>query len=1012
MNRRTSALTGRWLLLFGLGLLAALLGVLQPRAASAAGCVVNNTNDSGAGSLREKLADSSCSAITFQAGVTGTIALDSDLPPVTRTVNVTGPGAASLIVDRRDTSWGYVFPVAPSGNLTLRGLTVTGASQGVRLDGGGAVTLESSNVSGNDDGVFVRYSGTVTVNNSTFSNNRQSAISIRYNPGPIATVSNSTFSGNYTGLYAAGGSATVTSSTFSNGSQSVVLSGGNATLTNTLLATGGGNANCFVGFGSSLTNSGRNLADDATCFADGANGSRVVAVGQTGVAPLGSYGGPTQTQALLPGSPAIDAGNPAVCAAAPVSGIDQRGIDRTQGTACDIGAFESRGFDLAYTSGNNQSAPITTAFAGPLVATVSSAHGEPVAGGTVTFTGPGGGAGIAPSPLTATIAADGRASAGTTANATVGGPYTVTASAAGAAPNVTFSLTNTRVPTRLVADDANGTYSGTTTLRATLTATSGGTGVGGKTILFTLNGTQVCDNATGGYPAACPTTNGDGVAQLAGVSLGTLGATTHPAIVGASFAGDATHTASGDTADLAVGKATASITLDTPTLSQTYNGTPRAVTATTVPAGLGYSVTYDGGSTAPTGAGTYAVAATIIDPNYAGTATGSLVVAQAPSTTAVNAPDASYTGSPHAGASATATGAGGLNQPVTPLTFAGRNGTTYGPSTTPPTNAGDYTASASFAGDANHASSAGSADFTIRKASQGIAFLPNPLPNRAYGDAPFVVAATASSGQPVTFAAGPPNVCTVNAATVTIVGVGTCTVTASQAGNGNYQAAPDVPRAFQVAQATTTLAGVRGEATYGDATATLRATLTRGGPGGPPLSGQLVTFTLHGVTVGGAATDAQGVAILAAVPLPRGTAAGTARNAICASFAGDSATTPAGPTCGPLVVARRILWLKPADRSVGLRQPNPPTTPPANCLASATATRACWLELANGSTFVNGDDWGDLNLAQLRFTYNRNPPSTNASERVGTTYRITAFGVTNQNYDIRYLPGTLTVVAP
>ncbi|MFN8537371.1 MAG: MBG domain-containing protein [Thermomicrobiales bacterium] len=38
-------------------------------------------------------------------------------------------------------------------------------------------------------------------------------------------------------------------------------------------------------------------------------------------------------------------------------------------------------------------------------------------------------------------------------------------------------------------------------------------------------------------------------------------------------------------------------------------------------------------------------------------------------------------------------------------------------------------------------------------------------------------------------------------------------------------------------------------------------------------------------------------------------------------------------------------------------------------------------------------------------------PSTNATEKVGSTYRITAFGITNTNYDIRYDPGTLTVTA-
>jgi len=55
---------------------------------------------------------------------------------------------------------------------------------------------------------------------------------------------------------------------------------------------------------------------------------------------LANNGGPTKTHALLPGSPAIDAGNDSICAADPINGLDQRGVARPQGPACDIGAYE------------------------------------------------------------------------------------------------------------------------------------------------------------------------------------------------------------------------------------------------------------------------------------------------------------------------------------------------------------------------------------------------------------------------------------------------------------------------------------------------------------------------------------------------------------------------------------------------------------------------------------------------------------------------------------------------
>jgi hypothetical protein len=76
-----------------------------------------------------------------------------------------------------------------------------------------------------------------------------------------------------------------------------------------------------------------------------------------------------------------------------------------------------------------------------------------------------------------------------------------------------------------------------------------------------------------------------------------------------------------------VTKAIATVTLGS--LNQTYTGSPLSVTATTVPAGLTVNFTYNGSATPPTAAGTYAIVGTVNDPNYQGTATGTLTIAQA-----------------------------------------------------------------------------------------------------------------------------------------------------------------------------------------------------------------------------------------------------------------------------------------------------------------------------------------------------------------------------------------------
>src|SRR5262249_26869582 len=144
--------------------------------------------------------------------------------------------------------------------------------------------------------------------------------------------------------------------------------------------------------------------------------------------PLADHGGPTFTHALLPGSPALDAG-------VAVAGLttDQRGVARPQGAGPDIGAFESRGFALAVVQGSGQVHPPGAPSPRALPGAVSSRFGEPVAGGRVRFSAPAGGPSATLSASVVPIGDDGRASVAATANGAAGA-YAVTAAAAGAAP--------------------------------------------------------------------------------------------------------------------------------------------------------------------------------------------------------------------------------------------------------------------------------------------------------------------------------------------------------------------------------------------------------------------------------------------------------------------------------------------------------------------------------------------------------------------------------------------------
>ena len=92
----------------------------------------------------------------------------------------------------------------------------------------------------------------------------------------------------------------------------------------------------------------------------------------------------------------------------------------------------------------------------------------------------------------------------------------------------------------------------------------------------------------------------------------------------------------------------------------------------------------------------------------------------------------------------------------------------------------------------------------ITKASQTITF--GALANKQVGDAPFALSATSNSGLTVSYTSSNTGVATVAGNTVTIVGVGSTTITASQAGDSNYNAATSVTQSLTVTPGPTTLA--------------------------------------------------------------------------------------------------------------------------------------------------------------------------------------------------------------
>jgi hypothetical protein len=144
----------------------------------------------------------------------------------------------------------------------------------------------------------------------------------------------------------------------------------------------------------------------------------------------------------------------------------------------------------------------------------------------------------------------------------------------------------------------------------------------------------------------------------------------------------------------------------------------------------------------------------------------------------------------------TATAGSGL-----PVSFAADGDCTISAGTVHILEAGHCSITASQAGDDDYNPAADVAQsFTIKKADQTIAFA--ALPNHTFGDADFTVAATSSSGLPVAFALGSGTACTLAGKTVHIAASGTCSIVASQTGNGNYNAAPPVTQSLTIVNST------------------------------------------------------------------------------------------------------------------------------------------------------------------------------------------------------------------
>jgi hypothetical protein len=285
--------------------------------------------------------------ITF--GCSGVITLSQTLD-ISQDLTLDGSGQSVTL----DGGHAVRVLLAQSGvHFTLNDLTIADGyfnsafnnTGGGLANNGGTVTISNSAFTNNTGGGLVNNGGTVTISNSAITGNSQV-----FDGGGVTnlddgtmTITNTTISGNSSydgaGLYNSGGGLVTIHNSTITGNSAVYVGGGIASfspvaVTNSIVADnagGWGAADCYL----HPIDDGYNLESGSDCgfFADGdmLNTDPMLASGPA------DNGGPTQTIALLAGSPAIDHIPAANCPA-----TDQRGVARPDnGEAyCDIGAYE------------------------------------------------------------------------------------------------------------------------------------------------------------------------------------------------------------------------------------------------------------------------------------------------------------------------------------------------------------------------------------------------------------------------------------------------------------------------------------------------------------------------------------------------------------------------------------------------------------------------------------------------------------------------------------------------
>jgi hypothetical protein len=819
---------------------------------------ITNDADSGPGTLRQAITDL-CPGGTITVADDTTITLASMLV-LSKDMTIDGSDH-TVTVDGNNSL--RVFQVNFGVEATLISLNITnGNAAGGGIYNNGTLTVSNSMVSGNNASSYgggIGNYGTLTVSNSTISNNRAGKDGGGIDNNGTLTILNSTISGNNAardggGIHSLFGDLTISNSTISGNNAAgdaggiyynadnltlmnstlvenqasgnfngLWLQSGSLSFANTIIASSASGLDCLSTGTFSLNLN--NLVQDGSCSSGAVN----FKTGDPLLASLQDNDGPTWTMALLPDSPALDAGDVTTCADWPVGGRDQRGITRPQGAHCDIGAYET---SPSTTSVTFEAGPYTyrgTPFTATAIVTGSSGLNQNL---TVSYSGD------------CTNVSTG----GCSASASFQGDATHTASSD--TESITIAKTDQTITFPAITNKAYGGVdfdpgaSASSGLAVSYSSSGDCTIVSGKVHLTGAGNCTVTASQAGddNYNAALDVSSSfsidkadqsitfptipdktyldpdfdPGASSSSGLEV-SYSFTGNCAIVSGKIhmtgAGNCTVTASQDGNDefnpaqdlshsFTINKASQTITF--PTIADKTYGDVDFDPGANPSSGLVVSYSASGNCSILsskvhlTGTGSCTVTASQAgNDNYnaALDVSHSFSIAKADQTiTFPTIADKTYGGADFdPGASASS----GLA-----VAYSAFGDCTILNGKVRLTGAGNCTVTASQAGDNNYNAALDvSRSFSITKADQTITF--PTIADKTYGGADFDPGASASSGLAVAYSAS--GDCTILNGKVHLTGAGNCTVTASQAGDDNYNAALDVSRSFSIAKATLTV---------------------------------------------------------------------------------------------------------------------------------------------------------------------------------------------------------------